>query len=138
MGGGATDSSNFGSINFGNITSLATAINATSGLNAGTITIQCNGNPSVTLALNSGANMTGNISAGRHLLNSSTGEYLLYQIYQNSPRTLIWGDGSNGGATQVIATYCGSLSRYVIGYCHLLINNTYRRKTYDDKISLII
>ncbi|AJJ54548.1 spore Coat Protein U domain protein [Yersinia pseudotuberculosis IP 32953] len=122
LGGGATDSSNFGSINFGNITSLATAINATSGLNAGTITIQCNGNPSVTLALNSGANMTGNISAGRHLLNSSTGEYLLYQIYQNSPRTLIWVDGSNGGATQVIATD-GTLQQVIL-YAQLFASNT--------------
>ncbi|AHK21479.1 Csu type fimbrial protein [Yersinia similis] len=122
LGGGATDSSNFGSINFGNITSLATATNATSELNAGTITIQCNGNPSVTLALNSGANMTGNISAGRRLLNSSTGEYLLYQIYQNNPRTLIWGDGSNGGTTQVISTD-GTLQQVIL-YAQLFASNT--------------
>ncbi|BFI66098.1 hypothetical protein okayama3_16830 [Yersinia pseudotuberculosis] len=66
--------------------------------------------------------MTGNISAGRRLLNSSTGEYLLYQIYQNSPRTLIWGDGSNGGTTQVIATD-GTLQQVIL-YAQLFASNT--------------
>ncbi|CNI09595.1 spore coat U domain-containing protein [Yersinia pekkanenii] len=122
LGGGITDTSNFGTLDFGNIASLANVTNAISGLNSGTITIQCSGNPSVTLALNSGANTSGSITAGRRLLNSSTGEYLLYQIYQDSARTLIWGNGSNGGTTQLVAT--NGTVQYVILYAQLFASST--------------
>lgn len=65
--------------------------------------------------------MTGNISAGRHLLNSSTGEYLLYQIYQNSPEPLS-GEMVQMGATQVIATD-GTLQQVIL-YAQLFASNT--------------
>ncbi|MGP2542778.1 Csu type fimbrial protein [Yersinia sp. 2541 StPb PI] len=113
LGGGATDTSNFGTLDFGTVSSLANATNAISGLNSGSIVLQCSGNPTVTLALNSGANTSGNISAGRRLLNSTTGEYLLYQIYQNPARTQIWGDGANGGSTRLVTTD-GTLQQVIL------------------------
>lgn len=137
LGGGSTDSTSFGTLNFGNLSSLVNATNAISGLNAGTIVIQCNGKPNVTLALNSGANMTGSISSGRRLRNSQTGEYLLYQIYQNSSRTLIWGDGSNGGAPQIVATN-GTLQQVIL-YAQLFATSTQPTAgTYTDTLLVTV
>ncbi|QHB32428.1 spore coat U domain-containing protein [Yersinia canariae] len=117
LGSGTADSNSFGTLNFGNVSSLATAINIVSSQNAGSIIIQCSGTPSITLALNSGANTTGNISAGRRLLNSTTGEYLFYQIFQDSARSVIWGNGSNGGTAQVISA--NSTLQQIILYAQL-------------------
>ncbi|MFL4555921.1 spore coat U domain-containing protein [Yersinia kristensenii] len=122
LGSGTADSSSFGSLNFGNISSLSTAINIVSSQNAGSIIIQCSGTPSITLALNSGANTTGNISAGRRLLNSATGEYLFYQIFQDSARSVIWGNGSNGGTAQVISA--NSTLQQIILYAQLFASST--------------
>ncbi|MFJ1231063.1 Csu type fimbrial protein [Yersinia proxima] len=123
LGSGTADSSNFGTLNFGNISSLSTAINIVSSQNAGSIIIQCSGTPSITLALNSGANTTGNISAGRRLVNSNTGEYLFYQIFQDSARSIIWGNGSNGGTTQVITA--NSTLQQIVLYAQLFASSTF-------------
>ncbi|CNK10472.1 MULTISPECIES: spore coat U domain-containing protein [Yersinia] len=122
LGSGTADSSSFGTLNFGNVSSLATPINIVSSQNAGSIVIQCSGTPSLTLALNSGANTAGNIASGRRLLNSSTGEYLSYQIFQDSARSIIWGDGSNGGATQIISG--NSTLQQIVLYAQLFASST--------------
>ncbi|MFV8799579.1 spore coat U domain-containing protein [Yersinia sp. LJYL362] len=123
LGSGTADSSSFGALNFGNVSSLSTAINIVSSQNAGSIIIQCSGTPSITLALNSGANTTGNIATGRRLLNSATGEYLFYQIFQDSARSVIWGNGSNGGTTQVITA--NSTLQQIVLYAQLFASSTF-------------
>ncbi|CNK86151.1 Csu type fimbrial protein [Yersinia frederiksenii] len=133
LGSGTTDTTSFGSLNFGNVSSLATAINVASSQNAGSIVIQCSGTPNITLALNSGANVTDSISSGRRLLNSTTGEYLLYQIFQDSARSIIWGNGSNGGTTKVIAG--NSQLQQVILYAQLFASSTLPTAgTYTDTL----
>ncbi|MGE4802578.1 spore coat U domain-containing protein [Yersinia hibernica] len=122
LGSGTADSSSFGTLNFGNVSSLSAAINIVSSQNAGSIIIQCSGTPSITLALNSGANTAGNIAAGRRLLNSATGEYLFYQVFQDSARSVIWGNGSNGGAAQVISA--NSTLQQIILYAQLFATST--------------
>ncbi|CQH23936.1 Csu type fimbrial protein [Yersinia enterocolitica] len=123
LGSGNTDSSSFGALNFGNVSSLSTAINIVSSQNAGSIIIQCSGTPSITLALNSGANTTGNIATGRRLLNSSTGEYLFYQVFQDSARSVIWGNGSNGGTAQVITA--NSTLQQIVLYAQLFASSSF-------------
>ncbi|ATM96062.1 sigma-fimbriae subunit [Yersinia frederiksenii] len=122
LGSGTADSSSFGTLNFGNVSSLSTAINVASSQNAGSIIIQCSGTPSLSLALNSGANTSGNIASGRRLLNSATGEYLFYQIFQDSARSVVWGNGSNGGSAQVITA--NSTLQQVILYAQLFASST--------------
>lgn len=122
LGSGTADSSSFGTLNFGNVSSLSTAINVASSQNAGSIIIQCSGTPSLSLALNSGANTSGNIASGRRLLNSFTGEYLFYQIFQDSARSVVWGNGSNGGSAQVITA--NSTLQQVILYAQLFASST--------------
>ncbi|HHL2562199.1 TPA: spore coat U domain-containing protein [Yersinia enterocolitica] len=123
LGSGNSDSSSFGALNFGNVSSLSTAINIVSSQNAGSIMIQCSGTPSITLALNSGANTTGNIATGRRLLNSATGEYLFYQIFQDSARSVIWGNGSNGGTAQVITA--NSTLQQIVLYAQLFASSSF-------------
>lgn len=97
---GTTDISNFGTINFGsNIASLFSPINVTSSQNAGSIVLKCTPSTPVTLAINTGSNATGSISTTGRLMKLTSGTATLpYQLYQNSNRTTIWGDGSNGGS----------------------------------------
>ncbi|WP_174847550.1 Csu type fimbrial protein [Yersinia artesiana] len=123
LGSGNSDSSSFGALNFGNVSSLSTAINIVSSQNAGSIIIQCSGTPSITLALSSGANTAGNIATGRRLLNSATGEYLFYQIFQDSARSVIWGNGSNGGTVQVITA--NSTLQQIVLYAQLFASSTF-------------
>ncbi len=123
LGSGNSDSSSFGALNFGNVSSLSTAINIVSSQNAGSIMIQCSGTPSITLALNSGANTTGNIATSRRLLNSATGEYLFYQIFQDSARSVIWGNGSNGGTAQVITA--NSTLQQIVLYAQLFASSSF-------------
>ena len=123
LGSGNSDSSSFGALNFGNISSLSTNIDIISSQNAGSIMIQCSGTPSITLALNSGANTAGNIATGRRLLNSATGEYLAYQIFQDSARSVIWGNGSNGGTAQVIKA--NSTLQQIVLYARLFASSTF-------------
>lgn len=96
---GTTDVSSFGTINFGsNISSLFTPINVASSQNSGSVVIKCTPNIPVTVALNAGSNATGNIGTTGRLMKLSTGTATLpYQLYQNTNRTTIWGNGSNGG-----------------------------------------
>ena len=105
LGGGTTDVSSFGTLNFGNnlgIIDLSTATNITSAVNAGSIVIKCTPNAAVPLSLNSGLNVASNISAGRLLKNSTTNQTLNYQLYQNSGFSTVWGNGSNGGNSMAI------------------------------------
>ncbi|CQD36095.1 Csu type fimbrial protein [Yersinia mollaretii] len=122
LGSGTADATSFGALNFGNVSSLSTAINIISNQNAGSIVIQCNATTSMTLALNSGANSAGNISSGRRLLNSTTGEFLLYQIFQDSAYSVIWGSGSNGGTTK--AFNATNTTQQINLYAQLFASNT--------------
>lgn len=80
-------------IAFGNLFSnSATAISTT-----GTVTVTCNPgvltigvNYTVTLSVGGGGSLYANRSMG------NTGPRLKYQIYTDSARTMIWGDGSAG------------------------------------------
>ncbi|MBS0056458.1 spore coat U domain-containing protein [Yersinia sp. Marseille-Q3913] len=135
LGSGNADSSSFGTLNFGNISSLSAPVNVASSQNAGSIIIQCSGTPSITLALDNGVNTTGTISTGRRLLNSLTGEYLFYQIFQDSAHSIIWGNGSNGGVTKVVSVNSNSSPFEIILYAQLFASSTLPTAgTYSDTL----
>ncbi|WP_431222631.1 Csu type fimbrial protein [Serratia sp. L9] len=137
LGSGVSDVSTFGTLSFGQVSSLSSNISVVSSANAGSVVLRCNPNLSVTLGLGIGTHVTGSISAGRKLQNSVTTETLLYQLYQDSNYSSIWGDGSNGGTTQVI-TASGSTQEIKV-YARLFSTSILPTSgTYSDTVLLTV
>lgn len=102
LGSGVSDATSFGNLNFGQISSLNNNVSIVSSIGAGSVQLRCNPGLSVTLALGVGNHVNGSISAGRKLQNAATAETLLYQLYQDSSYSSLWGDGGNGGAVKTL------------------------------------
>ncbi len=69
--------------------------------NTGTTTVTCSATSQTvqySIALNAGQNSGGSFS-NRRMGNGSSGAYLSYQLYSDSTRTTVWGDGSGGTST---------------------------------------
>lgn len=75
---------------------------------SGTINVKCTSfTGTMTIALSAGLNSGGNFSNRRM---NAGGNYLGYQLYTNSARTMVWGDGT-GGTSVVSKTCSGSCTR---------------------------
>nr|WP_240775683.1 spore coat U domain-containing protein [Nissabacter sp. SGAir0207] len=122
LGSGTSDVSTFGTLSFGSRSSLDTAADVASNQGTGSVVLRCTPGTSVTLALGNGNNVTGSIASGRLLRNASTGETLLYQIYQDAGRTTVWGNGSNGGTVQAFSA-TGAVQEYKL-YARLFASST--------------
>ncbi|AOF02210.1 spore coat protein U [Serratia surfactantfaciens] len=137
LGSGVTNVTSFGSMSFGQVASLSSPIKIVSSAGAGSILIRCNPGLSVSLALNVGNNVTGSIASGRKLLNSATSETLVYQLYQDTNYTVLWGDGGNGGAVQTVAS-TGSTQEIKI-YASLMASSTLPTSgTYNDTVLVTV
>lgn len=137
LGSGNSDVTTLGTLSFGQISSLAGDINLVSSAGAGSVMFRCNPDLSVTLALGVGNNVTGSISAGRKLKNALTTETLRYQLYQDNNYSTLWGDGGNGGNTQVIAATGGTQEIKI--YARLFSTSTLPSSgTYNDTVLLTV
>ncbi|CAI1857524.1 spore coat U domain-containing protein [Serratia plymuthica] len=137
LGSGNSDVTTFGTLSFGQISSLASNVSIVSSAGAGSVLLRCNPGLSVTLALGIGNNITGSISAGRKLKNTLTTETLLYQLYQDNNYATPWGDGGNGGTAQVIAA-TGSTQEIKV-YARLFSASTLPTSgTYNDTVLLTV
>ncbi|WP_436286522.1 Csu type fimbrial protein [Serratia nevei] len=137
LGSGITNVTSFGTLSFGQVSSLSSNINIVSSAGAGSILIRCNPGLSVSLALNVGNNVTGSIAGGRKLLNSATSETLLYQLYQDANYSILWGDGGNGGSVQTVSA-TGSTQEIKI-YASLMASSTLPTSgTYNDTVLVTV
>lgn len=137
LGSGSSDVSTFGSLSFGQVSSLASNISIVSSSGAGSILFRCNPGLSVTLALGIGNNVTGSISAGRKLKNTLTSETLLYQLYQDSNYSTLWGDGSNGGNSEIVAAT--GITQEIKVYARLFSTSTLPTSgIYSDTVLLTV
>lgn len=137
LGSGVTDVTTFGTLSFGQVSSLSSNISIVSSAGAGSVLIRCNPNVSVTLALNVGSNVTGSISAGRKLQNATTLETLVYQLYQDSNYSTIWGDGTNGGTVHTVSS-TGSTQEIKM-YARLMSTSILPTSgTYSDTVLLTV
>ncbi|WP_213608028.1 spore coat U domain-containing protein [Pseudoalteromonas sp.] len=84
--------SSFGVISFGEYSSLTYGAQTTSNQGSGSIGFRCSPNLSYRIELGNGLNATD--SSGRKLLNSSTGELVPYQLYQDVGRSQVWDDAN--------------------------------------------
>lgn len=113
LGSGATDAATFGTINFGNLSSLFSNVDVISTPNSGTIVLKCTPNTQVTVSLDNGLNSAGGVGAGRYMKRVGGTETLKYQLYQNSGLSTIWGNGTNGGSFMTF-TADGTVQQWTI------------------------
>jgi spore coat protein U-like protein len=70
--------------------------NATTPLDGtGAVIVTCTKGAGTRIDLNNGANATG----GTRRMSAGGGDFLTYQLYQNSGRTTVWGSGGSAGQT---------------------------------------
>ncbi|MGH8378783.1 MAG: Csu type fimbrial protein [Gammaproteobacteria bacterium] len=80
------------SVNFGNYNPLAAAPRN----RTGRITVTCNGNGTLTVALSTG--QSGSYDP-RYMISGTTADHLDYNLYTSPARTIIFGDGTGGTQT---------------------------------------
>ena len=101
----------FGTINFGEHSSLLNGVNTISTPGNGSIGLRCSPNLSFRVELGNGQNGSGN---NRQLLNSLTNELIPYQLFQDAARSLVWDStnavvGTANGQQQWLTIY-GAIS----------------------------
>ncbi|WP_275545262.1 spore coat U domain-containing protein [Pseudomonas sp. Marseille-Q0931] len=116
LGAGGSDATSFGSISFGSISTLPANLDTASTPGNGSIVLQCSPGTAVTLSLNAGLNAS-SVGSGRYLARGA--ERLRYQLYQDAARSVIWGDGNNGGARLSINFPVGGATQTFTVYARL-------------------
>ncbi|WCD81422.1 Csu type fimbrial protein [Pseudomonas sp. TUM22785] len=101
LGSGSSDVTTYGSINFGQVSTLPSDVTRVSTVGNGSIQLQCTPGTSLSIALNAGLN-TASVTGGRYMIKGA--ETLRYQLYKDAGYSAVWGDGSNG-ATAMSLTY---------------------------------
>ncbi|WP_053424831.1 spore coat U domain-containing protein [Rheinheimera sp. KL1] len=121
----------FGTINFGEHTTLSNGVEATSSPGNGSIGFRCSPNLSFRVELGNGQNGTNSFS--RKLVNSATNEFVPYQLYQDAGRSVVWDNtnavtGTATGHQQWLPIY-GAISAQT---------NTPSAGIYRDKIEVLM
>lgn len=80
---------NFGSMDFGSMSSIAGNVDVASTPGAGSVIVTCTPGMSVSIALDYG--LHGGSSTERYLKNSATEATLGYQLYQDAAHSTVWG-----------------------------------------------
>ncbi|UXY53875.1 Csu type fimbrial protein [Pseudomonas tohonis] len=101
LGSGSSDVTTYGSINFGQVSTLPSDVTRVSTVGNGSIQLQCTPGTALTIAINAGLN-TASVSGGRYMIKGA--ETLRYQLYKDAGYSAVWGDGSNG-ATALSVNY---------------------------------
>lgn len=116
LGAGGGDATSFGSISFGQISTLPSNLDTASTPGNGSIVLQCAPGTAVSVSLNTGLNAS-SVGGGRYLANGT--ERLRYQLYQDAARSIVWGDGSNGGTRMSINFPVGGATQSYTVYARL-------------------
>nr|WP_236712542.1 spore coat U domain-containing protein [Serratia symbiotica] len=82
----SSGNNSFGSLNFGALYSLSSAVSAASQQNAGAIRVKCNNGTSYTVLLSGGR--SGNTAA--RYLQSATGQRVNYNLYISAAHSTVW------------------------------------------------
>ncbi|PKM32336.1 MAG: spore coat protein [Gammaproteobacteria bacterium HGW-Gammaproteobacteria-12] len=132
--GTAGGSSNtFGSLSFGDYNDLANLIDGRSFGSAGgsSFGLQCSLGTDYSVALSAGQNASG---SQRRMINA--GEFVAYNLYQDSSRTEPWGDG---GATGTVLSGTGTgANEEMIVYGRVPSQDTPSPGTYTDTVQVTI
>jgi spore coat protein U-like protein len=126
---GAACSITASDINFGTVGGLATTLDAT-----GTLLAACSLNTPYTIAMNGGST-TASIAARKLSLGGAGAGVISYQLYRDSTRTLVWGNGTTG--TMHAGTGSG-VTQSIPVYARIPSQATPAPGTYEDTITVTL
>ena len=107
--------------------------NASSSLDAtGTITVACTKGATSTLGLNLG----GNASGSTRRLTDGSGNYLTYEMYQDSSRSTVW--GNSGAALLTPAAAPSKAARNFTVYGRIPSNQDVSAGSYTDSVTATV
>ncbi|KFD20268.1 MULTISPECIES: Csu type fimbrial protein [Tatumella] len=93
LGTSSSDSvTDFGTLNFGSMSSIADNVDVASTPGAGSIVVTCTPGTSISIALDYG--LHGGSASERYMKNSDSTATLGYQLYQDAAHSTVWGSGS--------------------------------------------
>ncbi|WP_322024258.1 spore coat U domain-containing protein [Burkholderia sp. BCC1977] len=116
-------------MSFGNASVLTAALTATS-----TISVQCTSGDAWQLALNGGS--TSASVTARQMKGAAYGATVGYQLYTDSARSTIWGDGTSS-TSMVTGTGTGAAAAVTV-YGKVPVQTTPRPDTYSDTVTATI
>jgi len=132
---GTNDGSNnaFGNLTFGSYADLANIVNGRSVGSGGgsSFGVKCSQGTAYSVALDSGQNASGNQRRMQH-----NGEFVNYDLYQDTSRSQAWGNGSNGGTT-LAGVGTGNNSELVV-YGRVPAQTTPSPGTYLDTVQVTV
>lgn len=117
-------------VNFGNYDPADRSDTVTSD----TFTVKCNGNQDETITASTGAN-SGDYN-NRLMRGGDGNDTLRYQLYIDSARTIVWGDGS-GNTSAIIGHENGAFNDHTI-YASMPAGQNGGIGTYSDTITITI
>ncbi len=126
-------SNTFGSLSFGEYSSLGNIIEGRSigAGGGGSFGLQCSNGTSYSVALDSGQNN----STNQRRMHTS-GEYVAYNLYQDVGRSVLWGDGSNGGS--VLSGVGNGADSEIVVYGRVPSQTTPTPGTYRDTVQVTV
>ncbi|MGV2293385.1 spore coat U domain-containing protein [Trinickia sp. YCB016] len=116
-------------MSFGSTSVLTSALTATS-----TISVQCTSGDAWELALNGGS--TSASVTARKMAGTSYGSTVSYQLYTDSARSTIWGDGTSS-TSMVTGTGTGAAATVTV-YGKVPVQTTPRPDSYSDTVTATI
>ncbi len=113
---------------FGTTGVIQAAISAT-----GTIGVQCTNTTPYNIGLNAGSGTGATVAARK--MTSGSGSTILYDIYRDSARTLVWGD--TVASNTLAGTGTGAVQTLTV-YGRVPIQNTPAAGTYSDTVTVTV
>lgn len=107
---------------------------------AGSIQVTCTSGTTYSIAIDAGANAGGATAFSNRRMKANTSDYLGYQLYLDSGRATVWGDGTNGSSlnpTSGSFTGDGSQHSYTV-YGQVTAGNYAAPGSYSDAVNVTI
>ncbi|WEJ91811.1 MAG: spore coat U domain-containing protein [Klebsiella huaxiensis] len=130
--GGGSQTTDFGTLNFGTMSSLYSNVDVASTPGAGSIIVTCTPGTAISIALDYGVN--GGSAAQRYMSNGG-GNTLAYQLYQDSNRATVWGNSTQALS---IASFPSTTQTYTV-YGRLFATNGFPAVgSYTDTVTVTL
>lgn len=131
--GSGSSITDFGTINFGMMSSISDDVDVVSSSGSGSIVVTCTPGVAATIALDYGVN--GGSSTARYMTNSAGTQTLGYQLYQDSVRSTVWGTDS---LAYSILSFTGTTQTYPV-YARLFASGDMPTAgTYTDTVTVTL
>ena len=134
LGTSSSDSvTDFGTLNFGSMSSIADNVDVASTPGAGSIVVTCTPGMSVSIALDYG--LHGGSASERYMENSDSTATLGYQLYQDAAYSTVWGTGS---LAYSVASFPDTTQTYTLYGRLFLVTGLPTAGTYTDTITVTL